>query len=224
MTKPLRSGRDLVETLIFFGLVIGLIRIFYQMREVAWAAPYVPVVVAIILIYLPLMHSRWRREAVTYFDRSPQQWKRSFRLFAVICLLIFPIFLLLNHLWQEWVLGAHFVNKGLPPLLWVTVDQLFLVSIPEEIFFRGWLQTRLNKRWANRWRIFGVPIGWSWIVTAVLFAVAHSFITFQWWHFSIFFPGLAFGWLREKTGTITTAALFHCACNLIAYWIAYAYR
>ncbi|HPQ81946.1 MAG TPA: CPBP family glutamic-type intramembrane protease, partial [bacterium] len=42
-------------------------------------------------------------------------------------------------------------------------------------------------------------------------------------HFSIFFPALVFGYLRERTGSITAPALFHAASNILMDWIARSY-
>lgn len=216
-------SRYLFNTLLYFGVVITFIRVLYSLRQFAWATPYVPVAVAVVLIYMPVFFARWRKEPIDYIDRTRQQWMRSFVLFGLVTVIILPPFLLMNHYWQDIVFDLHFRAMALPQLLWVMIDQLFLVSVPEEIFFRGWLQGRLNRVFNASWNIFGVRIGWSWLFTAFLFALAHSLVTFQWWHFSIFFPGLLFGWLKEKTGTITAASLFHCVSNLVAYWIGYNY-
>ena len=60
-------------------------------------------------------------------------------------------------------------------------------------------------------------------ITAFLFAAAHSFIQFAWWHFAIFFPAIIFGWLREKTGFVTASILFHVVSNLLVAIIGASY-
>jgi len=113
-------------------------------------------------------------------------------------------FRLISRSFGDWILnGAH---------------HLLVVAIPEEFFFRGYMQGQLSLVWTPKKRIFGAPFGKAQIVTSLLFAVSHSLITFQGWHIFIFFPALLFAWLKEKTGTIWAGAMFHAACNLFS-WI-----
>lgn len=91
---------------------------------------------------------------------------------------------------------------------------LFFVAIPEEFFYRGYLQSRLDEVLGRPWTVFGARLGWGWIATCAIFAAGHSIVQFQWWHFAIFFPSLAFGWLRARTGHAVAGALFHAWCNV----------
>jgi membrane protease YdiL (CAAX protease family) len=92
--------------------------------------------------------------------------------------------------------------------------QVFFVAIPEEFFYRGYVQTRLNEVLPKDRSFWGVRYGASIWLTAIFFAFGHSLVAFQWWHFAIFFPGLLFGLLREKTGGVLAPAFFHAACNV----------
>lgn len=91
---------------------------------------------------------------------------------------------------------------------------LFFAGLPEEIFYRGYLQSRLDEVFGTPWRVLGAPLGWGWLMTCVIFALGHDIVTLQWWHFAIFFPSLVFGWLRARTGGIVAGALFHAWCNI----------
>ncbi len=93
--------------------------------------------------------------------------------------------------------------------------QLFFVAIPEEFFYRGYVQTRLNELLPRRFLVFGTPMGWGSVLATLLFAFGHSLVLFQWWHFATFFPGMVFAWMRERTGGVVAGALFHAACNVI---------
>jgi membrane protease YdiL (CAAX protease family) len=199
------------------------VRGFYGLRAVSWFSIYIPLVVAAILIYVPVFHGSLRKERITYLDRSIGDFGRSLRGFFISAVIILPAFLLVNHYWQEIIFSRAFLPRMIPSLWFLVLDQLFLVAIPEEFFFRGWFQTRLNPLFKAQWNIFGARLGWSWLLTALVFAVAHSVIHYQWWHFAIFFPALLFGWLREKTGTITAPSLWHCLGNVAVYWIGLSY-
>ncbi len=111
---------------------------------------------------------------------------------------------------DPWLLvGAH--------LAVLVAYHLFFVAIPEEFFYRGYVQTRLNEVLPRRFLIAGIPFGHSLWITALFFAFGHSLVEVQWWHFATFFPGLLFGLLRERSGGVITGAFFHAACNVIVH-------
>ncbi|NOY27005.1 MAG: CPBP family intramembrane metalloprotease [Oligoflexia bacterium] len=100
-------------------------------------------------------------------------------------------------------------------LLTLVAYQLFFVAIPEEFFYRGYFQTRLNELLPRRFLIFGTPMGWGAIVATLYFTFGHSVVHLQWWHFATFFPGLVFSWMRERTGGVIAGAIFHASCNIM---------
>lgn len=91
---------------------------------------------------------------------------------------------------------------------------LFFVAIPEELFYRGYMQSRLDQAFPPRWRLLGAKVGPGWLLTCLLFAFGHSLVDVQWWHFAIFFPSLVFGWMRARTGGILAGAFFHAWSNV----------
>ena len=99
------------------------------------------------------------------------------------------------------------------------VDEIFVTALPEEFFYRGWLQARLKRVWPGGARIAGVVVGPAFVVVAALFALGHLAI-FQGSRLLVFFPALLFGWLRERTGTIVGSTLFHAACNILSRVVA----
>lgn len=95
------------------------------------------------------------------------------------------------------------------------LDQLLAVSLPEELFFRGFLQTRLQRHWGHgRLRILGVRIGAAFLLTQVLFSLSHLGDPSP-WRLWVFFPALLFGWLRERTGSLGAPILVHAYSNLL---------
>ncbi len=93
--------------------------------------------------------------------------------------------------------------------------QVFFVAIPEEFFYRGYFQTRLDEVFDRRFLVLGTPIGWGAVIATLYFAFGHSLVQFQWWHFATFFPGMVFAWMRERTGGVAAGALFHATCNVL---------
>jgi membrane protease YdiL (CAAX protease family) len=73
----------------------------------------------------------------------------------------------------------------------------------EELFFRGYVQTRLCLRWGT----------WTGVVaTAALFGLIH----FDWIHSpSAFLIGLYLGWLTARSGSVTPAIAAHAVNNVL---------
>lgn len=114
-------------------------------------------------------------------------------------------------------LGLAGASFQLPDgMLTLAISQLVVVAVPEELFFRGYLLVRLEERWPSRARLFGAPIGPALVISSALFALGHLLVDFQPQRLAVFFPGLAFAWMRARTGSIAAGALFHALCNLLS--------
>lgn len=112
-------------------------------------------------------------------------------------------------------------------LLW-GLTHLLLVALPEEYFYRGYLQTRLGD-------LFGdgedpkTFLGFSranW-ATSAFFALGHVLVpiggSFSLARAAVFFPSLLFGWLRDRTGSIIAATVFHAGANMMVLILAVHY-
>ena len=106
----------------------------------------------------------------------------------------------------------------------VVLGQLLVIALPEEAFFRGFLQSALDGRWARRrWRILGAEVGPGWLLAAAIFAVGHLLTIPYPGRLGVFFPALLFGWMRARTGGIGAAVLFHVMCNLYSTLLVEGY-
>ena len=188
------------------------------------------VVATVSFLYLPLLAMRKRGEDFPDFGITLRAWKQDLLLFAILFGIIAPLYVLafwafseaVPHLPAEWgriispyVERPHF-HFRLPDRFgeWV-IDNLLVVALPEEFFYRGYIQSRLRDAWPEGRVIFGARLGRAFWVTAVLFALGHLAI-FQFWRLAVVFPALLFGWMRERTGTVMGSALFHASANLLA--------
>jgi membrane protease YdiL (CAAX protease family) len=90
-----------------------------------------------------------------------------------------------------------------------------VVALPEELFFRGYLQGRLEEAWPPERTVLGARVGWAWLVVALLFALGHYLVSFEPQMLTRFFPGLVFGWMFARTRSILAGTLFHATCNLL---------
>jgi membrane protease YdiL (CAAX protease family) len=182
--------------------------------------------VPLLFIYVPVWYCRHRKvDPDTYRLHIPafsdgSSWWRAVRINLILVGIIIVPWLVGYHLYYTY--GSRFLplptpapGSGLPDALGTLIlFQLFFVAVPEEFFYRGYFQTRLNEVFPRRWLVFGVPMGWGPVIACVFFAAGHSIVLFQWWHFATFFPGMLFAWLREKTDGVIAGALFHALCNI----------
>jgi membrane protease YdiL (CAAX protease family) len=103
------------------------------------------------------------------------------------------------------------------------LGQVALIALPEEVFYRGYLQTRLDDVWAPRLTLFGAAVGPSLVVTSAIFAVGHLLTIHDPGRLAVFFPSLLFGWLRARTKGVGASIAFHAACNLFSATLLQAY-
>ena len=118
---------------------------------------------------------------------------------------------------------AQFALHWPPAILDEVAGQLTVVALPEEAFFRGYLQTSLNRAFPARWRLLGATVGPGWLLTAAVFALGHMLTDLRAARLAVFFPALLFGWLRQRVRGIGAPVLFHAACNLFSATVARSY-
>jgi membrane protease YdiL (CAAX protease family) len=106
----------------------------------------------------------------------------------------------------------------------LALTQIVLVAVPEEIYFRGYLQTRLSDVWPAR-RYFGVdvPVA-AVIVQALLFGLLHFVVDPNPARLAVAGPGIVFGLLRSWRSGIGAAVFFHALCNLYSETLALSVR
>jgi uncharacterized protein len=140
---------------------------------------------------------------------------------AILCALVLPLF------WLGYVLWWQPERPFSPPLLSGMLDEtlgwLLVIALPEEAFYRGYLQTALDDAKPPRVRVLGAPVGVGILLTSTLFAIGHVLTEVHPNRLAVFFPSLLFGWLRARTGGIGASIAFHAACNLFASYLARGY-
>ncbi len=111
--------------------------------------------------------------------------------------------------------GAPRLSPRLPDGLAVlALVQLLVVALPEEMFYRGFMQTAWARGAPEKGiTVLGARLGAGFLWTQVLFALGHL-VVLQPWRLGTFFPGLLFGWLRERTGSVAAPVVLHALSNL----------
>jgi membrane protease YdiL (CAAX protease family) len=102
-----------------------------------------------------------------------------------------------------------------PQMIYLVITQIFAIALPEEIFYRGFMQGALLRIFPNRTFIFGAPVGLAVVLTNLGFALGHVLVSLSPIRMLTFFPGLIFSYLVYKNRSIVGATLYHAACNIL---------
>jgi membrane protease YdiL (CAAX protease family) len=208
----------LVEVLGAFVVATAVVAGLYRLRGVPLIERNLAVVAAVGFLYLPAL-LLWRRgRDLDQYGLRVRPLGRGLLWFLGCAALIVPLFSLGYYAWlrlgclhlPRWL--AHCPPLGTPAVRWppqlglLLLSQLLVVALPEEFFFRGFIQGRLRE-------VFSAPA--AWLGQAVLFALGHYLVTFDPAALAVFFPGLLFGLLRAQTGSVLAGTLLHALCNLL---------
>lgn len=108
-------------------------------------------------------------------------------------------------------LFLFFFERFSLPSFNIIIYIFFAIAIPEEMFFRGFIQEKLGNNLK------------SIIITSFLFSFAHmpNFIFYRdYLSFLTFFPSLLMGWLYMKTSNIIPSIIFHFLANLFYIFVS----
>jgi membrane protease YdiL (CAAX protease family) len=156
---------------------------------------------------------------------SPARIARDFAGAALWALGLAAIFLppfWFGFVWW-WRIRVPFHAAALSSLGNDLLGQLLVIALPEEAFYRGYLQSALDEVWRPRWRVLGADIGPGLLLASALFAAGHLCTEFNAGRLAVFFPALVFGWLRSRTRGVGAGIVFHALCNLIASYLGQSY-
>jgi membrane protease YdiL (CAAX protease family) len=134
--------------------------------------------------------------------------------------LIYPCFWIGFRIW--WKVDG-FQPAPLGPVLSDALGQLLVIALPEEAFYRGYLQTSLERDLGKSVSIFGARVGLGLLLTSAIFAFGHLLTELNPARLAVFFPSLIFGFLRARTGGIGASLVFHAMCNLLSAYLLRSY-
>ncbi|MCA9672725.1 MAG: CPBP family intramembrane metalloprotease [Myxococcales bacterium] len=237
---PFDRRRELRHTLLHWLGATAACALLWQLRRVVpFVASNLHALIAAVFLYLPTWLVSRRRERFEDYALTHRPLLRGLVTFAVISAIVFPLFAVAMWFYYRIVCGWVSAGVAMPGVYRrmcrrfagtlsrarlrlpkrfprLALAQLVVVALPEEYFFRGYVQTRLSRVYPAKRRLFGAPFGWAIIFTSILFAFGHVLVDFNPLRFAVFFPSLAFGWLRASSGSILAGVLFHACCNLVS--------
>lgn len=183
--------------------------------DIAWLLAVFSLI-AVPLFAVRRLHPRDELEAGAAIVWS---WKDFFIGLAAVCILLIPV-ALGNHFvrtaWQGLAFQFDWSNYSTlaTPIYYEFALQILCVALPEEFFYRGYLQTNLLQWFKARPKLARYAPMLAITTASACFALAHlpsggavRLLTF--------FPGLLFGVLRYRSGGLCGAIFCHAMCNMM---------
>lgn len=207
--------KSALEILSVTAITISLLLILSKSNLFSPDSKYQQSIALAIWIYIPtiviLIHGRKFEE----YGITLKGWKNSLLLTSITLLIVYPPYFIVFYLFEIFSKSATFQLTLSQSFLTRFVFLTLFISLPEEYFFRGYLQTELNRLLGKKYRLFGVNFGFGLILSAILFGFVHYLFGAGWSGLLTMFAALLFGWLREQTGGILAPTLFHGFGNII---------
>lgn len=173
-----------------------------------------------VALHLPTLWLLTPLAVVTFTKRSYVTYGLSLQrpgsvgFHAAVITGVFVPYALGHYALAHWWFGAAFHLCVPPPFFWSIVEQVLIIALPEEFFFRGYMQTQFDRACGTPYRFLGAQWGIGLPMAAALFAICHVLYGGP-ARLIVFLPGLLYGWLRARTGTIAVPTLYHAVSNLL---------
>ena len=197
-------------------------------------------IAAVMQLYLPILRAEKAGGDASWVGLHVQTWRTDVVNAGILSLTVLPFYALAYHALMTYahgaleLMGAHDLARLWPARVFAphipantaaflaaawwfvqtAATHLLGVALPEETFYRGYLQPQLELLMPPRARAFGVPLVRAVIITSALFALGHFLGEWNIMRFGPFFPALLFAWLRNATGSVVGAIVFHATCNV----------
>ena len=177
-------GRTLVEVVLVFALATGAASALYNVgQSVGFVHRNLHALVALVFLGLPQIMLR-RRGNIERYGFTTHPLRLGLTIAAVAIAVVLPLFV------GGFIVTVRAACAHAPALvpgscfraahpLWrlpgdfplQVAAQLVVIALPEELFFRGYVQGRLEEALPPTRTLFGARVGWAWILGAALFAL-----------------------------------------------------
>ncbi len=238
-----RTTAPFVEPKVALQLTVVVLATLTVVKPIA-GIPFLGVaaatVAAVLQLYLPIRRAEKNGGDASWVGLHLATWRRDVVLVAVFALAILPLYAIAYHILVTRaqgffeLFGLHTLARHVPAKTfawrwpadaaalmtsgwWLTqtiATHLIGVALPEETFYRGYLQPQLEHLYPPKARVFGVPLGKAAVIACALFALGHYLGEWNPLRLGPFLPALAFAWLRNATGSVFGSICFHALCNV----------
>lgn len=202
------------------AIVLGLGLLKHGIQWFPAAGSALATVAVAIQLYVPLLRVRSGRVTHRSLGLRLDRWRADLGWLLVAVVVVTPPYFYGFGWWVPW--ADEFVLRLPPGFVRVFFLETLIIAFAEELFFRGYLQEQWTRLDPAGWRASGVAFR-PLVLTSVVFALVHFAGEYHPARLAVFFPSLAFGWLRAKTGSVVAATVFHAYCNALADVMFYGY-
>jgi uncharacterized protein len=176
-----------------------------------WTGKLLELFVSVIAVFLLIYMDGWKREELGLtLSFNPGTGRDVLRFLLPIILLETVV------LW--------FLIPGQVPSLEDHLFQLSAPGITEELAFRGVLLALLDRAFLGRVRVVGAQLGWSAVVTSIIFGLWHGLDVDS--HFKVSLEiapmvipsvgGFVLAWCRARSGSLILPIIAHSGMNEVA--------
>lgn len=208
---PPREWRDVLLTYVLIVVAIGLTAHLTP----GWVQQYLYSIVLAAMVYAPVLISDRRRRPLAKVGITLAGWRGDLLFAGLVMAVVFPLFAIGFHVFHTTFLGLNFAwSWPVQSVAYLALENIIFIALPEEVFYRGWMQTVLSRRFPARWRILGGEAGLAVWLTSLLFALGHLAATPSPGRLAVFFPSLLFGWMRSRREGLLAPILVHGLANV----------
>lgn len=170
-----------------------------------------------LLFYYPIYSADTHKIALETYGIVPKKPFKIILITLVTGIVIFIPFIFGFHYFIEQFTSDQSNGLTLYPHFWEDlINQLLVVGIAEEFFYRGYLQTLFQKRFKQK-IIPALHLDMSVVLVSLLFGMGHFFTYGTLLSILTFFPSLLFGMLKNATGSIYASAVIHGVSNIVLH-------
>lgn len=196
--------------------------IIFIISKFPYVNSYLDIIVSVLFLYTPILFLFAKKMHPVYYGIWKKGAIKSILRALFVSFFIFPLYTIGFYLYNKYSNGLSMsiiLIKQLfqPRFLLFVLNNLLMVAIPEEIFYRGYLQSELRTCDTRKITLLGVNIGYSFLLVNIMFAIGHIILIPNITRLAVFFPGLVFSWLREKDDNIAGAIVFHWLSNILSF-------
>lgn len=183
-----------------YGLIL-LLRTSYMQPGGAMILSITCLIQIVVILFI------FRRHDQTGQVERASQASPVGNLIVLVVLILFPI-----------ILGL-FLGKLTLDVVSTVFWQVVFSGFGEELFYRGYIQSRINQEFGRPWQVMGVNFGPGLIIAALIYGISHALNSYNpsigqyslawWWGLWTIVGGFFFGLIREKTSSIIAPGLAH---------------
>jgi membrane protease YdiL (CAAX protease family) len=174
----------------------------------------------LLFLILPYVFLRLRKHPLSSLGLSLSSWKQNLKVAGIVlaCMAIPSVFFISDT--ADLILGGQIaLTQAVPALVIYFVQNVVQSGLPEEFFYRVFVQTRLSH--VLRSRLGGI------LVTSLLFGLTHIPQVMRWYpemtlseafcsaFFIQGFVGLVYGVLWERTRSLIPGTIVHSGINAL---------